>query len=120
MVMRISEELLAAVYDGLCTVYASKAEPGDFDWASKRVRREMYREIPCHLAFEQTPATGSGTVGEVKAGCVLFLGAQYEIAPGSEVVVKQNDREYKLALSGLPRVYALHQEIKAALLAELA
>lgn len=120
MVMRVSEELLAALYDGVCTVYVSEPVVGDFAWASKRERREVYSDLPCHLAFDRTEAASGGVVSEVKASGVLFLGVYAEILPGSEVVVWQNGREYRLALAGLPRVYTVHQEVRVSLLDELA
>lgn len=120
MVMRSCDEVLANVYDGLCTVYASEPVAGKLGWADERSLAELYCDIPCHLAFEKTAAAGDGLMSEVDAVCVLFCGADYDIRPGSMVLVKQRGREYRLALTGLPRVYVLHQEIKAALLDELA
>lgn len=120
MVMRVSDELLASLYDGVCTVYASEPVVGKLGWADERSLVEQYCDIPCHLAFEKTAAAKEGLMSEVDAECVLFCGADYKIAPGSRVLVKQQGREYKLALSGLPRVFVMHQEIRAALLDELA
>lgn len=120
MVMRVNDEMLAALYDGRCTVYVSEPEPADTGWASVRARRELYRDLPCHLAFERAAAASASGMSEVKAVCRLFLGAAYQIPPGSELVVAQQGHEYRLALTGLPCVYAVHQEITAALLEELA
>lgn len=118
--MRVNDELLASVYDGLCTVYASEPKAGRLGWADERSQVELHKDIPCHLAFEKAGAAGAGLMSEVDAVCVLFCGADYDIQPGSRVLVKQQGREYRLALTGLPQVYVLHQEIKAALLDELA
>lgn len=120
MVMRVSDELLRALYDGVCTVYESVPVEGGFGWASKRERRAVYSELPCHLAFERTDVADGGVVSEIKASGVLFLGVEPEISPGSEVIVRQGGREYRMALCGLPRVYAVHQEVRVALLDELA
>lgn len=120
MVMRVCDELLAALYDGVGTIYASEPLAGESGWADGSCKTVLYEDIPCHLAFERNPEVGSDLLGEVQAVCVLFCGAEYEIAPGSRVLVRQNGREYRLALTGLPRVYAVHQELRAALLSELA
>lgn len=120
MVMRVSDELLAALFDGVCSVYISEPVEGEFGWASKREQREVYSDLPCHLALERGDVASGGIVSEVRASGVLFLGAGAEILPGSEVLVRQNGREYRMALSGLPRVYTVHQEVRVALLDELA
>lgn len=120
MVMRVNDELLASLYDGRCVIYESRPEIGTNGWLSESGQQEKYSDIPCHLAFEQTGAANGNVVSEVKAVCTLFLGVQYEISPGSRIKVWQNGREYDLALTGLPRVYVVHQEVKAALLDNLA
>lgn len=118
--MRISDEMLATVYDGLCTVYINEPRLTDSGWEAAGEYRELYREVPCHLSFEQAGNIAAKTPGEVLARGKVFLGAKYEIPPGSELSVKQCGREYRLGLSGLPRVYAVHQEIAVALAEELA
>lgn len=118
MVMRVNDEMLAAVYDGSCTVFISEPQETDTGWRSQPRRVELYSGLPCHLAFERTEAATDSGLSEAAAKCRLFLGAQYQIPPGSEFIVTQNGREYRLCLSGLPRVYAVHQEICAAIQAE--
>lgn len=120
MVKSVSGELLRGLYDGVCTVYASEPEKGDIGWTTESEKTVVYEDIPCHLAYAVTPTVGEDLLGMVKAEFVLFLGAEYEILPGSEVLVCQCGKEFRLRLCGVARVYAMHREIRAALVDEVA
>lgn len=112
--------MIAALYDGICTVYAPKPEVAASGWAGGEKLQVVCADVPCHLAFARTKTAEVDRVSEVQAECVLFCGAEWEMAPGSRVLVQQSGREYRLALSGLPKVYGGHQEVRVALLDELA
>lgn len=120
MVVQLSDEILARIYDGVGTVWASEPVPGESGWAEGAEMREVYADVPCHLAFGQTKEADGGMLSKVGAVCVLFCPATYEIEPGSRVAVRQNGREYRIALTGVPRMFSMHQEIRGAMLAEFA
>lgn len=117
----IDMSALALLYDGRCTVLQETNGEDDCGWLSERGQQELWRDIPCHLVLEQAPPTAA-TAGaaEVNARGRLFLAADYAIPAGCSVAVRQRGQEYRLGLSGLPQVFAAHQEIAVTLLSERA
>lgn len=113
--------VLALLYDGCCTVLQETNGEGDAGWLSERGQQELWRDIPCHLVLEQAPPAGATPyAAELSARGKLFLAADYAIPAGCSVVVRQRGQEYRLSLSGLPQVFAAHQEIGVILLSERA
>lgn len=72
-----------------------------------------YEDIPCklsHKTFAATSSTGAGAVltKEIK----LSLGNEYDIPPGSKIIVTQNGITEEYTRSGKPAMFRVHQEIE--------
>ena len=117
----IDMSALALLYDGRCTVLQETNSEGAAGWLSERGQQELWRDVPCHLVLEQAqPAAATAGAAELSARGKPFLAADYVIPAGCSVVVRQQGREYRLGLSGMPQVFAAHQQIAVALLSERA
>ena len=68
---------------------------------------------PCRISFETTlPTTkNNDTVQEKVQNIKLFMSPDLTIQPGSKIVVSQNNREGIYKSSGVPAMYATHQEV---------
>ena len=67
---------------------------------------------PCKLSFETvTTAIQTETAATVSQAVKLFISPDVTINPGSKITVTQNGVTTEYASSGVPAVYATHQEI---------
>lgn len=99
-------------YDGVCTVTEHRKVN---DGASKLVAFEdvvVLREQPCHLVFK-TVESAAQSASASKAGQTvkLLVSPDVVIKPGAKITVTQQGVTDDYACSGVPAVYATHQEI---------
>lgn len=67
---------------------------------------------PCHLSFESlAAATQTESAASVAQGVKLFLSPDVTVKAGSKVTVTQDGVTTDYVCSGVPAVYATHQEI---------
>lgn len=99
-------------YDGVCTVTEHKKTN---NVASKLVTFEdvlVLSEQPCHLVFKMVEsAVQSASAAKTEQTIKLLVSPDVVIRPGSKITVTQEGATTDYACSGVPAVYATHQEI---------
>lgn len=100
------------MYTGTCTVAERRKVEGG---ASKLVayRDEVVLEgQPCRLSVKASgPAQQTGSAVGIAQVIKLFLAPDVTVRPGSKVTVAQDGVTADYRCSGVPAVYATHQEI---------
>lgn len=66
---------------------------------------------PCRLSFTSAVTATDGAVAEVSQKVKLFCSPDFEIREGSKITVTQNGITTAYKRSGVPSMYATHQEI---------
>ena len=106
-VRRLHEKM----YDGKCTVIEyQKKKKADQSTGFEEI--EVLKDQPCRLSFSTSESANSGAaatgIGQV---IKLFLSPDVAIKAGSKIMVTQNGIREAYKNSGVPAVYATHQEI---------
>jgi len=99
------------MYDGKCTVIEyQKKKKADKSTGFEEI--EVLKDQPCRLSFSTSESADSGAaatgIGQV---IKLFLSPDVAIKAGSKIMVTQNGIREAYKNSGVPAVYATHQEI---------
>ena len=94
------------LYDGICTIteYKKVKDEKTKLCSMKEVVALEYQ--PCRISFSKI-----SQVVQNEAGIKLFLSSDVTIQPGSKITVTQNGVTTDYISSGVPAVYATHQEI---------
>lgn len=67
---------------------------------------------PCRLSFSKIAAVVQGeAAAKTEQTTKLFISPDIRIKPGSKIIVTQNGITTEYTYSGVPAVYATHQEI---------
>lgn len=112
---------LESAYDGLCTVIEYRQTRDAKNKFRKPEETQVLENQPCRLSFEKTAvAVQTETAAIVTQGIKLFLPPEIEIKPGSKIIVTQNGITNSYSASGVPAIYATHQEIMLELFEERA
>ena len=112
-VKALYEKTIKSQWDGRADIYVRKNAT---DEATKRtVQTEVAAAvaIPCRVSFG-TAATAP-PLGDMRGAPPLIqtitLFIDYDVPPGSKIVVTQNGVTTDYGASGVPKVYTLHREI---------
>lgn len=101
-----------ATYDGTCTVteYQRVKDPRTKITSEKEV--VVLTDEPCRLSYANVSAVDQDeTVARTAQVTRLFLSPDVQIKAGSVIEVAQSGVKRKYECSGVPAVYATHQEI---------
>lgn len=106
-------------YDGICTVTEHKKA------TDKKTKITEFHDVvvlenqPCHLAFKKiTIAAQSESAAKTEQTTELFISPDITIRPGSKITVTQGGVTADYTCSGVPAVYATHQQIMLELFRE--
>lgn len=114
-------QIMEDTYCGSCSVYELKKTRNTETKLTETTEEEVLSEVPCHLSFESVTAAGEGGgTAAVSQSVTLFCAPDIPVKPGSKIVVRQNGTETAYKQSGVPAVYASHQEIPLELFKEWA
>lgn len=108
----LARKAQAATYDGTCTVteYQRVKDPRTKITSEKEV--VVLKDEPCRLSYSSVSAVDQGeTVARTAQVTKLFLSPDARINAGSVIEVTQSGVTQKYECSGVPAVYATHQEI---------
>lgn len=101
---------LNLMYDGTCDVYVTQTV-ADANGVERESESLLFKDIACNKTSESVTQTTDGIVSEVAQKITLILDRQYQIPPGSRIVVTQWDETQEFENSGEPDYYLSHQEI---------
>lgn len=109
---KAARRALEASYDGTCMVIEYREKEDEETGLSGHEEMTVLEGQPCRLSFETLRAADqTETAASVTQGTKLFLAPEVNILPGSKVIVTQNGMSGAYSASGIPAVYATHQEI---------
>lgn len=117
----LAKKAMESLYDGVCTIteYQDAKDP-----ATKRVTQGeniTLSDQPCHVSVKSIPAAKQTDAGaSINQVVKLFIAPDLKIEPGSKITVVQQGRTSEYQSSGIPAVYATHQEIELESLKEWA
>lgn len=100
------------MWNGRCVVKVWEEYEDPITFVTKHGEVTKYTELPCklsHKTFTATSSTGAGAIitKEIK----LSLGNEFDIPPGSKIIVTQNGITENYTRSGKAAVFRVHQEI---------
>lgn len=116
---RMHKRALEETYDGKCTItnLESVKDPESKITSKKPVI--ICEDQPCKLSIQSSPAVGGeGAAAKTMQSIKLILSPDLAIKAGSRIVVTQNGITAEYKRSGVPAVYASHQEIELELAKE--
>ena len=107
---KIHKQALESLYEDEVDVYEYRQIPDGCLTRTDLVC--TFHDLPCRLSYKNLPAgtSKSGTTAlsqEIK----LFLAPEWEIHPGSKLILNHNGRTVAYKSSGEPALYESHQEI---------
>lgn len=109
---KAARKAIESTYEGVCSIVEYKAVT---DGETKITRHEeitVLEKQPCKLSFEKLNAVvQTDTAAAISQGTKLFISPEITINSGSKIVVVQNGVTGEYSASGIPAVYASHQEI---------
>lgn len=107
-----ARKAIESTYKGLATISEYKSVTDPVTKLTDKKEVVVLENQPCKLSFETMPPTeSSGAVATITQGVKLFLSPDVMIAAGSKITVTQNGVATAYKNSGVPAVYATHQEI---------
>lgn len=99
-------------YDGICTVTEHNQVMDEDTKITSLQDVVVLENQPCHLVFKDVNSTvQSESAGEVEQTTKLITSPDVTIRPGSKITVTQEGVTTDYTYSGVPAVYATHQEI---------
>jgi len=109
---KAARQALEATYEGVCSIMEYVDVIDARTKLSNRRAMVVTENQPCKLSFEKLEAAAqSETASAAFQGVKLFLAPEIRVASGSRVAVTQDGVTGEYAASGVPAVYATHQEI---------
>ncbi|MDE7229903.1 MAG: hypothetical protein K2N56_05420 [Oscillospiraceae bacterium] len=113
-----------SLFDCVCRVIVKKKRSAE-DGSVRFEDEVLFDGIPCRISYEAiSPAKKSSRqerinftrkndtlAAEIAATVKLFVPADVDIPPGSEVIVSKVGREFSFVCSGIAAVYSGHREI---------
>lgn len=107
-----AKKAIESTYEGICTVIERRNVRDESTKITRKSEVTVIENQPCKLSFEKLNAVGqTDTAAAISQGVKLFISPDVVISPGSKIVVEQNGKMTEYAASGVPAVYATHQEI---------
>ena len=110
-----AKQALATLYDDVCTVYIFTPTENPDTGITESVETVIHEQVPCRLSFGTDTAVSDGEAPTVDRDATLFLVPDVDIPAGCKIRVTRNGVATDYARSGVPAVYATHQEIKLVL-----
>lgn len=102
---------IECLYKGKCNVIEHKKMKKE-NKAIGFVDEVIFENEPCRLSFSTSDTTTDNNgVSAKEQKVTLFLAPEHEIKAGSKIVVTQENRTTAYKSSGVPKIYASHQEI---------
>jgi len=99
-------------YDGVCTVTEHKKVTDPNTKITSFQDVVVLENQPCHLVFKTvTSAAQSESAAAVEQTTELIISPDVTIRPGSKITVTQEGVTTDYTYSGVPAVYATHQQI---------
>lgn len=112
MAQKQMRRILEMLYDGVCTITEYHIVEDENTFLSQTQEVVIAENIACRLSYRNAPATNqTSSFNSASQQISLYLAPDVKITPGSEIRVVQNDVEAVYRSSGVPKVYATHQEI---------
>ena len=100
------------LYDGVCTVTEYRKVKDEKTKLSGMKEVVALEGQPCRISFSKISQVVQNEVAaSTTQGIKLFLSPDVIIQPGSKITVTQNGVTTDYISSGVPAVYATHQEI---------
>ena len=100
------------LYDGVCTVTEYRKIKDEKTKLSGMEDVIVLEGQPCRISFSKiSQAVQSESVASTTQSIKLFISPDVTIQPGSKITVTQNGVTAVYKSSGVPAVYATHQEI---------
>lgn len=110
--IRAARKALEAAYDGRCTVIEYREVEDEKTGLSQHEEVTVLEKQPCRLSFRSSRAADqTETAAAVSQEAKLFLAPETAIPAGSKIIVTQNGVTGGYHASGIPAIYATHQEI---------
>lgn len=109
--MKPIKKAISSLYNGTCNIYEYK------EVTDPNTKRTTHKEVliiknkPCRLSFKNITQSGDGDTPKLTQVIKLFLYTDCQVAPGSKIVVTQNNVTTEYKNSGQPAIYTNHQEI---------
>ena len=108
-------------YDGTCTVTEHQKVTDESTKITSFQDVVVLENQPCHLVFKTvTSAAQSESAAAVEQTTELLISPDVTIRPGSKITVTQEGVTTDYTYSGVPAVYATHQQIILELFGEWA
>ena len=107
------------LYDGICTVTEYRKAKDEKTKLSGMSDVVVLEEQPCRISFSKvSQAIQSESTENITQSIKLFISPDVIIQPGSKITATQNGVTTVYRSSGVPAVYATHQEIMLELFKE--
>jgi hypothetical protein len=107
-----ARKALESMYEGTCDIVEhKKVKKSNGATVSEDVK--LLEKEPCRLSFKTITSTNPTDTGAsaLKQTTTLFINPDVKIAPGSKIIVTQNNVTTEFKQSGEPAMYDTHQEI---------
>ena len=109
---KAARKAIESTYEGVCSIVEYKAVTDSETKITLHKEITVLEEQPCKLSFEKLNAVvQTDTAAAISQGTKLFISPEITINSGSKIVVVQNGVTGEYSASGIPAVYASHQEI---------
>ena len=106
-----ARKLIEKSYRGTCTI-AEKRKITKADHSTGFEDVIICENTPCRLSFESKIASNeTDSVNTISQIIKLFISPDIIVAPGSRVVVSQDNLQFAYKSTGIPAIYPTHQEI---------
>ena len=100
------------LYDGVCTVIEYRKVKDEKTKLSGMEDVIVLEGQPCRISFSKVSQSIQGeSSANISQSIKLFISPDVTIQPGSKITVTQNGVTTVYKSSGVPAVYATHQEI---------
>ena len=100
------------LYDGVCTVIEYRKVKDEKTKLSGMEDVIVLEGQPCRISFSKVSQSIQGeSSANISQSIKLFISPDVTIKPGSKITVTQNGVTTVYKSSGVPAVYATHQEI---------
>ncbi len=104
------------LYDCLCDVYVNSEATDNDSIIIKHKRVKMYEALKCRISYKNgsrklLTTKQTKIEGKVSQSIKLFVSPEYDIKPGSEIIVFKDNKKLKFKHSGISSIYKSHQEI---------
>lgn len=107
-----ARKALESMYEGTCDIVEHKKVKKS-NGATVFEDVKLLEKEPCRLSFKTITSTNPTDTGAsaLKQTTTLFINPDVKIAPGSKIIVTQNNVTTEYKQSSEPAMYDTHQEI---------